>query len=167
MPRDKISHSGEQEGKQERERKQKLLELYKKALLAHDFDTAKNLKLTDFTSEELRQARQEAFSEELTKYIWTEPGAIKHTQQQFELDDESAATEVERYCIRRLQNPVTLETEKGKKSIGNVTIMEQRKRKYLRKRFPRALEFLLVRSRYSAFEKKVWLSLRLKTVWDA
>lgn len=94
------------------------MELYKKALLADDYDTAAILDLAGILPEELQKAREEVFSEKLGKinivYNFAKDVArMIHTlQAKLNLSDEVAQNEVKRYCVKS-QKEMVAESREG------------------------------------------------------
>ncbi|MFH1405175.1 MAG: hypothetical protein ABIH21_03710 [Patescibacteria group bacterium] len=89
------------------------LDLYQKALMNDDYDTADHLDLSGLSAEELKKAREEVFTQKIDsiRLGWKAEimaGQIKTLQNKLGISDELTAAEVRKFCITKLKTPFTI-----------------------------------------------------------
>jgi hypothetical protein len=106
---------------EEAEKKRKRLDLYKKTLLADDYDTAESLDLSSLEPAERQKARDEVFAQKIDnlRVSWSADLVAKHIrklQEKLGVSDEVTVAVVRQYCISAHAQPIEI-TSKGNRGI--------------------------------------------------
>jgi len=125
----------------------KKLDLYQKALLADDYDTADHLDLSGISSEELKKVREEVFAQKIDKLRLSFraeiiANAIKTLQNKLGISDELTVVEVRRFCIAKLKTPLIVKKGKyGRDEARYESNYELRDTKIIRDDLPQEFGF--------------------------